>query len=321
MPGFGIARGRKIGAVAVALALGGAAGTVATGATGVAAAAVKPADACGVLDAKEVRSVLGATSVSAGAAKPLPTTTGSATECSWTVDGAPGALGLQLARVPKGKAKRSYDATAASPAETPAQVGGIGKAAKYGTVLGLIVLVDSSSVLRVALANNGSPRDRQEQAVLLARDAVPRVTGAKKPATTRSAGTSTGGAGSASSANGTVTLTGPYDGKWVQYHEDATGRDYSIDCTYVMTAQGRRQFVGGSSIADTETGALYLWLGTGTGMPPDVGDPGFADDPDVIEPGDTITVKGTPRADPLEQAACGTSEPPVLAGNAGVSKG
>src|SRR5262245_17128458 len=238
--GSGIGRGRKVGAVAVALALSGAVGTAATG---VASGATKAADAGGVLEAKEVRSVLGATSVS-GAPKPLPSTTGAATECSWTVDGAPAALGVQLARFGKGKAKPAYDATG-SASETPGQVGGLGKAAKYGTVLGLIVLVDSSSVLRVALATNVSPLERQEQAFLLARDAVPRVTGAKKPAKTRSVGTATSAAGSSSSTNGPVTLTGTYDGKWVQYHEDSTGRDYSIDCTFVVTAQGRRQFVGG----------------------------------------------------------------------------
>ena len=315
MIGFRIGMGRRFGSVAVALALGGAVSIAST--PEVASASPKVADACGVLDAKEVRSVLGATSVS-GTPKPLATTTGTATQCSWTVDGTSSALGVQLARLGKGKAKPAYDATG-STTETPGQVGGIGKAAKYGTVLGLVVLVDSSSVLRVALATNVSPRERQQQDVLLARYAVPRVTGAKKPATTRSVGTATGTAGSASSTNGEVTLTGTYDGQWVQYHEDATGRDYSIDCTYVMTAQGRRQFVGGSSIADTDTGVLYLWLGTGT--PPDVEDPGFGDNPEVIEPGDAVVVKGTPRAAALEQVACGTSELPVVAGNAGVSRG
>ena len=314
MTGFRIGRIRTLGAVAVTLALSGA---VSTAATGVASGAAKMADACGVLDAKEVRSVLGAKSAS-GTPKPLPAASGSATQCVWTVDGTPSALGVQLARYGKGKAKPAYDATTSN-TETPGQVGGLGKAAKYGTVLGLVVLVDGSSVLRVALATNVSPRERQQQDVLLARSAVPRVTGAKKPATTRSVGTTSGAAGSGSTANGQVTLTGTYDGKWVQYHEDATGRDYSIDCTFVVTAQGRRQFLGGSSIANTDTGVLYLWLGSG--MTPDVEDPGFADDPDIIQPGDAIVVKGTPGADALEQAACGTTEPPVVAGNAGVSKG
>jgi len=297
------------------------AGVLGAGTTEAGAGARKPADACGLLEAKEVRSVLAASSVS-GTPKPLPATTGTATQCSWTVDGAPSALAVQLARVGKGKAKAVYDATG-SPSETPGQVGGLGKAAKFGTVIGLVVLVDGSSVLRVAPPNDGTPPERERRAILLARDAVPRVTGAKKPATVRSVGSSTGATtgagGSAASATGTVTLTGTYDGKWVQYHEDATGRDYSIDCTFVVTPQGRRQFIGGSSTANTDTGVLYLWVGTGTA--PDLEDPGFADDPGIIKPGDAIVVQGAPRADALAQAACGTSEPPVLAGDAGVSKG
>jgi hypothetical protein len=75
----------------------------------------------------------------------------------------------------------------------------------------------------------------------------------------------------------------------------------------------------GRSIANTDTEVFYLWLGTG--MSPDIEDPGFADSPHIIEPGDAIVVKGTPRADALTQAACGTSEPPVVAGNAGVARG
>ncbi len=145
---------------------------------------VKPKDACALLAASEVGRALGATSV-AGVVTKLPTQVKgvTATECAWTADGASTVgLGADLFRGPG--MKSLYDQSTASSGTTP--VSGVGKAAKFGNGLGLVILVDATTAIRLA-----GPTQPVDEA--LAKLAVPRATGAKKPATSAAPATSGSG--------------------------------------------------------------------------------------------------------------------------------
>jgi hypothetical protein len=158
---------------------------------------VKAKDACALLAAGEVGRALGATSV-AGAVTKLPTQVKgvTATECSWTADGASTvALGVDLLRGPG--MKSLYDQSTTSSGTTP--VSGVGKAAKFGAGLGLVILVDATTAIR--LTGPTQPVDET-----LAKLAVPRATGAKKPATSLSTGGATAAPGSSGSGKVSVDL-------------------------------------------------------------------------------------------------------------------
>jgi hypothetical protein len=108
----------------------------------------------------------------------------SGTECAWTADGAT-ALAVDFIRGHDMKAL--YDQTTASTGTTP--VSGVGKAAKFADVLGLVILVDTSTAIRIA-------GPTQAVDTTLAKLAIARATGAKKPAPSLSSTAASAGSGS-----------------------------------------------------------------------------------------------------------------------------
>jgi hypothetical protein len=159
----------------------------------------KAKDACALLAAGEVGKALGVTAV-AGAVTKLPSQIAgvTGTECAWSVAGTPGAgLVVDLLRGPG--MQSLYDQSTISSGTTP--VAGIGKAAKFGeSPLGLVILVDASTAIRIT-------NPPQAVVTALAKLAVPRATGAKKPATSLSTGGATATtAAPAPSASGKVSV-------------------------------------------------------------------------------------------------------------------
>ena len=109
---------------------------------------VKAKNASALLAASEVGKALGATVSSAVTTLPTQTTGVTGTESAWTADGAtnPG-LAIDLVRGPG--MKSLYDQTTLSSGTTP--VSGFGKAAKFGETIGLVILVDASTAVRITI--------------------------------------------------------------------------------------------------------------------------------------------------------------------------
>lgn len=153
------------------------------------AKSAKAKNACQTVAASDVQQVFGVPSVSGASAivaTPIKGTT--YTTCDWktvgseTVDGSLAAEGtslvtLSLIRGPDMKTQFDQASSAAGTAVVP----GFGKAAKYAPGLGLVVLVDATTILRVA-ATGVTPERAQAASEAVAKVGVLRATGAKKAA-------------------------------------------------------------------------------------------------------------------------------------------
>jgi len=151
-------------------------------------ATAKPAkfkSACSLLTTSEVSKVMG---VPATGKADDPQGT-NATQCSWittatgdanTAIGVADGSGILGALLLRGQtAKGQFEQASVGNATTP--VAGLGKAAKYGEGIGLVLLVDANTVIDIGAAGKDLP-SAQAASEALAKLAIARLQGRLKPA-------------------------------------------------------------------------------------------------------------------------------------------